>query len=406
MVAKTRGTSHRWEFKPRFRRRSFGWRAQPAILRVRQAVAEIRKEARRDPAVGAEGAVTLLELLSPALEQVDSSSGAIGTAVNHAIAELVPIIGGAPATIAMREAWLERLWTAYEADRIPYIESLGDRWGELCSSREVAATWADRLIDITRMALGPDPSLRGYFPGSSACLSALYHAARYQEILDIVGPKGLWAYQRWAVRALAALGRAAEAIHHAEACRGPWTPDADVDRVCEEILLSSGLADEAYSLYGLRANRGATYLATFRQVARRYPERSPQEVLADLVRSTPGEEGKWFAAARQAATPEEALALAMRSPCDPRTLTRAARDWADEHPVAAMEAGLLALSLLVGGYGRDVTGADVWAAYSNAMTAARRTGGAEKVRERVRQLLAEEGSGGWLEAVLGRELEP
>jgi hypothetical protein len=64
---------------------------------VKQAVSEIKTVARGDPVLAADGAVTLLERLSPALEHLDSSSGAIGTAVNRAIAELVPIIGGAPA---------------------------------------------------------------------------------------------------------------------------------------------------------------------------------------------------------------------------------------------------------------------------------------------------------------------
>lgn len=41
--------------------------------------------------LAAEGALLLLERLSPAREHVDSSSGSIGTAVNHAIGELVPI---------------------------------------------------------------------------------------------------------------------------------------------------------------------------------------------------------------------------------------------------------------------------------------------------------------------------
>jgi hypothetical protein len=80
--------SHRWQFKPRFRRHAFGWRSPPAILRIREAVSEIRKAARVDPVLGAEGGVTLLERLSPALEHVDSSSGAIGTAVRNAIREL------------------------------------------------------------------------------------------------------------------------------------------------------------------------------------------------------------------------------------------------------------------------------------------------------------------------------
>ena len=110
--------SHRWEFKARFRRHAFGWRSQPAITRVRQAVAEIRKVARSEPALAAEGAIAFLERLSPALEQVDSSSGALGSAVNQAIADLVPVIAKEPADAATREAWLERLYAAHEADEM------------------------------------------------------------------------------------------------------------------------------------------------------------------------------------------------------------------------------------------------------------------------------------------------
>ena len=77
--------AHRWAFAPRFRRHAFGWRSQPAVQRVRQAVAEVQKVAKKDPALAAGGAVLFLEKVSPALERVDSSSGAIGTAVNHAI---------------------------------------------------------------------------------------------------------------------------------------------------------------------------------------------------------------------------------------------------------------------------------------------------------------------------------
>src|SRR6266446_6208138 len=48
--------------------------------------------------LGAEGAVILLEKASGALEHVDSSLGAIGTAVNRAIETLVPIVAQAPAS--------------------------------------------------------------------------------------------------------------------------------------------------------------------------------------------------------------------------------------------------------------------------------------------------------------------
>ena len=243
---------NKWGFKAHFRRHAFGWKSQPAIQRVKQAVSEIKKVARGEPVLAGDGAVTLLERLSPALEHVDSSSGAIGTAVNNAIVELVPIIVGAPAASDMRETWLERLWAAHKADQIPYIERLADYWGELCTSKGVANTWADRLVGITRMALSPDSNLHGHFHGTSACLSALYRAERYTEIVDLLQGDNIWPYKRWAVKALAAMGKKSEAIRYAESCRGSWTHDAEVDAICEEISRGAGLVEEAYERYGLR----------------------------------------------------------------------------------------------------------------------------------------------------------
>lgn len=72
-------STHKWEFRPRFRRHSFGWKSQPEVKRVREAVSEIKKVAKKDPMLAAEGAVMLLEKLSPAIERVDSSSGSIGS---------------------------------------------------------------------------------------------------------------------------------------------------------------------------------------------------------------------------------------------------------------------------------------------------------------------------------------
>jgi hypothetical protein len=396
--------SHKWEFQARFRRHAFGWRSQPAILRIKQALSEIKKLRRRDPVLAADGAVLLLERISPALENIDSSSGAIGTAVNNAIAQLVPIIVDAPADARTRERWLERLWEAYQADEMPYIEQLGDHWGELCASKELAAAWAERLLDITRLALSPDKSVRGFFCGTSACLSALYRAERYQEIVELVGEQEIWSYTSWTVKALAAMGKKSDAIRYAEASRGSWTSDSAVDRLCEEIVLSCGLADEAYRRYGLDANRAGTYLATFRAVARKYPHKSSREILHDLVQTTPGDEGKWFAAAKEEGLYDEALELARASPCDPRTLTRAARDLAPQRPDFAIGAGLLALHWLANGFGYEVTGADVWAAYSSTITAAEQTGNVPEVREQMRHIISAEGPGGFVRRVLGREL--
>ncbi len=406
----TKGASdsgaHRWEFRARLRRGAFGWRSsQLAVRRVKEAVGEVKKVARSDPAHAADGAVLLIERLSPALEHVDSSSGALGTAVNHAINELVPIISMVDVDTKTRQRWLERLWAAHAADQMPYIESLADYWGELCGSRQLASGWADQLMEATRTALSPDPSLHAFFHGTTACLSALYRSERYEEIVDLFEGDAIWPYKRWAVKALVAMGKKSEAIRYAEASRGPWTNEGDVDAVCEEILLSSGLVEEAYRRYGVRANRCATYLATFRATAKKYPDKPSNQLLTDLVRASPGKEAKWFAAAKDAGLYEEALALAGSGPCDPKTLTRAARDFAVTQPDFARAAGMLALRWLVEGYGYEITSTDVWDAYTNVMAVAKELGNTDETQVEIAQLVAGEPPPAFVGHVLGRELE-
>ena len=396
---------HKWVFRARFRRNAFGWKSQPAIKRIKEAVSEIKKVARQDAVLAADGAVLLLERLSPALERIDSSSGAIGTAVNNAIVALVPIIVEAPADETLRDQWLERLFQAHADDEMPYIEQLADYWGELCVSTELASKWADKLIDITRMALSPDEKVRAHFHGTSACLSALYAAERHTDLIDLLESESFWPYRRWAIKALAAQGQKAEAIRQAESSRSPWASDHDIDSLCEEILLSSGLADEAYRRYGLQANRRATHLAWFRAVARKYPRKEPEEVLNDLVASTPGEEGKWFAAAKSAKLFDEAIALARRTPCSPQTLTRAARDFQEKNPPFAIEAGMAALHWLVEGYGYQISSVEVLAAYEHTVMAAENAGCANEVQQRIHDLVARETFGErFITRILGHRL--
>ena len=371
-------TRHKWVFRARFRRGAFGWRSQPAITRVREAVREIKKAAKTDPLLGAEGAVLFLEKVSGALEHVDSSSGAVGTAVNNAIETLVPIITAAPADDTLRQRWLERLYQAHENDQIPYIETLTDHWGDLCASPDIASHWADALIGLTRHVLteaGPG----AHFHGATACLSALHAAGRYPELLDLLSDVKLWHYRIWAVRAMAATGQHAEAIAMAEASRNPWSSDISIDRTCEKILLAVGKVDEAYR-YGRRAHRAHTYLAWYRNVAKCYPHVSPEQLLEDLVAETPGEDGKWFAAAKSVGLFDQAIALARRAPTAPQTLIRAARDHADTKPVFAIEAGLAALTWIARGHGYEISDSDIREAHEHTMTAANNAGIAEKAR--------------------------
>ena len=79
--------------------------------------------------------------------------------------------------------------------------------------------------------------------------------------------------------------------------------------------------------------------------------------------------------------------------------------FAEERPAFAIEAGLAALRWLASGYGYEVTGADVWSAYTHTMEAAARAGVIEPTRERIRGLVAAETfDERFVTRVLGREL--
>jgi hypothetical protein len=76
------------------------------------------------------------------------------------------------------------------------------------------------MIGITRMALSPDKTLRGHYHGTSACLSALLRAGRYEEIESVLAHTDFWHYKCYAVKALAAQLRHDDAIALADSLRG------------------------------------------------------------------------------------------------------------------------------------------------------------------------------------------
>ncbi|HEY4002437.1 MAG TPA: hypothetical protein VGO93_26435, partial [Candidatus Xenobia bacterium] len=384
---------HKWTFAPRFRARAFGWKSQPAIKRVREAVAEIRKMAKRDPILGAEGAILFLEKVSPALEQVDGSSGAIGLAVNHAVDEMVSIIVRAPADEKLRDKWVERLWEAYQDDQIPYIESLADSWGDLCATTERASHWADELLPTVKMVWN-EPA--GYFHGTPACLSCLLAAGRCQELLDLldISRHVFWHDRQFGVRALAVMGRVDDAIAYAERSLGSNDGPSQMSILCEKMLLEAGRSDEAYERYAIAANQGISRLATFRAISKKYPDRDSKHIIRDLIRSTPGEEGKWFATASDLKLYDLAVALARQSPCEPKTLNRAAREMAQGLPAFSLEVALVSLHWLSQGYGWEVTSLDVLGAFDQALSAAQCLGREDEVMRRLEQIISRDHSAG------------
>ncbi|CQR44542.1 conserved hypothetical protein [Thiomonas sp. CB3] len=401
-------TKHAWQFAPKFRRGAFGWRSDLPIQRIKEAVSEIKAMSRKEPVLAAEGAVILLEKLSPALEQVDSSSGAIGTAVNKAIDTLVPIIAAATVDVGVRQHWLQRLWAAVENDGMSYIEALGELWSDLCVTPEIAVAWAEEFLPGLESAWGSPRREHRYYGGTAACLACLYAAGRYEQLLALLekAPFKWWRDRRWGVKALVAMGRRAEAFRYAEESRGLNDPVWQIAQACEAILLESGLSEEAYKRFAIEANQGTTYLATFRTIVRKYPGIPKEAILRDLVASTPGNEGKWFAAAKDAGVFEVAAELARHRSVDPRTLTRAARDFADKQPGFALAVGLAALHWMALGYGYDITGSDVLDAYTAVLQAALAAGVAvEQVQGQVRDLIAGSHPGSkLLETMLGQRV--
>ena len=405
-------TTHKFQFAPRFRRRAFGWKSSTPILRIKEALTEIKAIVKKEPVLAAEGAVLFLEKLAPAIEQVDSSSGGIGSAVNRAIETLVPIITKADVSRAVREKWLDRLWDALQEDDMPYLEYLGECWGDLCTTPEIAAKWADDLAPTltTMWDHCASSGEYGYFKGTSACLSSLYAAGRYDELLALIAKSEYrhksWHNRVWGAKALAAAGKPTEAIRYAEDSKGLNAPLAAIAAFCEGVLLDAGFADEAYARYAVEATYATTNVATFKAIVKKYPHMPRETILRDLVASQPGQEGKWFAAAKDAGFFELAIELANRSPSDPRTLIRAARDFAAERPEFALAAGMSALRGIAKVWGYEITGVDVLDAYAAVMTAAGAAGVDEGVvKADVRTIIAaSRGGGEFVGRVLARHL--
>jgi hypothetical protein len=387
-------TATTWAFRARFRKGAFGWKGtRLAIERINEALTEIRAVARHDLPRSAEGAVVLLEKLSPALCQVDSSSGALGNATYAAVQELAPFISKASVSDAVRRKWLERLFVALREDDQPYIESLGDHWGDLCGAEDIASDWVDQLLPSLKSVLRErSRGTYAFFSGTSLCYSALFKAGRHDEILELLATdsRPIWPYLVWGARVLSGRGQIDEAIAYVHARAGTTTSEEAIAVFAEEELLKVGRRAEAFDRYALLANQENTKLATYRALAKKYPEIAPEKLLAHLVNASPGEAGKWFATAKTLKLFDQATRLAWASPCDHKTLCRAARDHLNSQPEFAMQCALAALHWISLGHGYEPTGLDVQDAYRlaiDAASAAQQTGQAHCI---IAELLAVE----------------
>jgi hypothetical protein len=406
MTTTARTDTTAWAFRARFRRGAFGWKGtQLAIGRINEALTEICAVARHDPARAAEGAVLLLEKLSPALCQIDSSSGALGNATYAAVQELAPLISHAPVITKVRQQWLDRLFDAIQEDDPPYIESLGDHWGDLCATKELASAWADQLLPTLKNVLRDRKSgTYAFFSGTTLCYSALSKAERHDQLLELLDmdPHPIWPYLVWGAKVLATRGQIDEAIVYLRERAGSTTSETSIARFAEEELLKAGRRAEAFNQYALLANQTNTHIATFRALATKYPELGKDKLLNHLIASTPGEPGKWFATAKTLKLFDQATRLAWASPCEPRTLNRAARDHLKTQPDFAMQCALASLHWMSMGNGYELTGMDVQDAYRMAIEGASIAQQNERAHATIGQVLApDRPMAAWMKRSLG-----
>jgi hypothetical protein len=175
------------------------------------------------------------------------------------------------------------------------------------------------------------------------------------------------------MQALVSEGRMEEALAYAEASRGLNQPDAAIDAACEKILLDLGRVDEAYERYASTANGSSTGLATLRAIVKKYPARDPKQILLGLATSS-GEPGRWFAAAKDTGFLDLALEFANAGRTDPRTLSRASRDFLKKDARFCLDVGRLAIRRILEGYCYELTGIDVLDAFNHYMAAAQTLG--------------------------------
>ena len=383
--------THKWTFKSRFRANAYSWKATAlATKRLKEAVSEIKKVAKTEPIVAADGAVSLMERIWPSLQGIDGSSGALGVAVNRTLDALIPFVIEAPADQKIRRKWLDRLYEAVCDDGVEYLSPVEERWGELCDFDELTNEWADRLLPVIQESWGS--SKRGaWVKGASICLSCLVVAERYEELETLLKLQSFpfWSFDKFWAHALIQQDRVDEAIAYAETHRKGKQNYGEYDIVsfCEQTLIEDGRSDEAYAKYGLLASQATTNLTTYRRIAKKYPEQDPQEILLDLIASY-GPKGKWFAAAKSAGILDVALDCASDHWADPATLIRAARDFGEKDSNFAAHVAVYAIKNLLAGGGYEPSTLDIVNAYRHLATASAKSGRTAWAQKEVDRLIA------------------
>ncbi|MCA9629030.1 MAG: hypothetical protein KC766_15225 [Myxococcales bacterium] len=345
----------------------------PTPQQVKAALSELKLAARKEPKLAFSGCLGLLERLGTHGSEYDEVLTSIATWLPQVLKR------SKPAADELSD-WQERLYQALSRNP-ERLGALADQWGRFCLNKTSALRWAERIRKELNGEWRPPHLVAAY-------LRCLLPAERYAELLEALDelPNPSWEERLLGVTALAAGGDPDAAVRYAETHGTLKSPTA-VAQACEKVLIDAGRKDEAYARYALRAGEASTYVAWFRAVRKKYPARSPESILADLVAATPEEPGKWFAAAKDAKLFKEAIALVERSQADVRTLLRAAHDYGEKEPWFAMEAGLAALRWMLEAPHFEITNTEIWNAYNATRVAANAADRRDEAMDRLRELL-------------------
>src|SRR3954466_16175264 len=177
-----------------------------------------------------------MERIWPAFQDIDTSSGALGTAVARTLEQLIPILAGAPADHGVRASWLERLFDAVQEDGVQYLAPVEERWGEIARYPDLIHAYGDRLVPMLRRAWA-DQERFSHVTGTAIGLSCLLEAGRYTELQDLLAIQRMrfWSWHRFGAEALLRQGLWEAAIAHAEATRddtGGRYDSRAIDKFC------------------------------------------------------------------------------------------------------------------------------------------------------------------------------
>ncbi len=353
---------------------------------MREAVSEIKKVAKKAPALAGEGVIELFYRLYPALMQIDSSSGALGTAMNKTIEALMPILIKSDWDMNTRGKWLEKLYEAIVEDGWGTFDNLRDYWGEICVYPGLAHLWADRLLPTVKEVWTSESF--SHFVGSDMCLSCLLYTERYDELKKLLQlrNKPWWTYNKFWGKALVKQGKYDEALSYAEQLKSQMTvnnEERSMDLFCESVLIQAGRIEDAYEKYGLEIPSYGTYLNIYRGICKKYPTIDKKKILLDCMSRT-SEKGKWFASAKSAGFLDIALECAYSSGANPDVLLRAGRDFAEKDIDFAVQVGIQGImQLLTGTFYEEVFPIHVTQAYNDIEKVADVGGKLQEFREQL-----------------------